>query len=112
MNNEPYSGAVIIDSNAEEIQKLIKKYKDMEAKGKTLFKLGKSGLIITILSPFDIEGPLAEMITAVVAAVGFTMKTVAKAKLDELTNSDAETFTAKDNNELKSVVNNMFKFSK
>ena len=102
---KPYSGAVVIDSNAEEIAKLRARMK----KGETLFKLGKSSLVVTLLSPFDFEGPIAEIISAVIAAVGFTMKKQAEVKINELTNSDANPFDEKANAELKSVVNNMFK---
>ena len=65
--------------NKEEID--ITKWKKNEKRGKVLFEIGMSGVIITVLSPFDFEGPVAEILTAIIAVIGFTMKTTAKNKL-------------------------------
>ncbi len=112
METQPYSGTVVIDSNAEEIAQLTEKWKKVEKTDQKLSKIGNSGFIITLLSPFDFEGPIAELITAVIAAVGFIMKTTARAKLDDLSNTDERTFTAKDNEELKNIVNSFTNFKK
>ena len=67
--------------NKIEIEIYTEKWKKVEKRGKLLFEIGMSGVIITVLSPFDFEGPIAEILTAIIAVIGFTMKTTAKNKL-------------------------------
>ncbi len=100
------SGAVIIDSNEEEIQRLTEKWKKVEKKAKKLINFGTSGAVITILSPFDFEGPVAEIVTTVIAAVGFIMKNVARNKLEELQNIESTGLSSKDTDELRNIVGN------
>ena len=100
---ENNTGAIIIDSNKEELAKLTKKWKKIQRTGKTLYRLGTSGFVLTLLSPFDIEGPVAEVVASVVAVVGFSMKTIAKNKLED---AREEYLDSKDEQELNETIGN------
>ena len=75
---------IIIDSTPEEIEKLTKKWKKTKRLGERLLKIGRNGFIVTLLSPFDFEGPVAEIVTATVAAVGYGMKEAAEYQLENI----------------------------
>ena len=102
--NDIHNGSAVIDSNPEEIAKLTKKWQKMQKTGERLYKFGTSGFVITLLSPFDFEGPVAEIVAAVVAAVGFGMKTIAKNKL---ANADERLFSEQDESELKQTISGL-----
>lgn len=76
--------AIVLESTPEEIEILTRKWKKRKNLGERLLKLGRNGFIITILSPFDFEGPVAEILTATVAAVGYGMKEAAEYNLENL----------------------------
>ncbi len=76
--------AIVLESTPEEIEMLTKKWKKRKKLGERLLKLGRNGFIVTILSPFDFEGPVAEILTATVAAVGYGMKEAAEYNLENL----------------------------
>ena len=77
-------GVIIIDSSKEEIERIKTKWQKTENFGKVLSSVATPTLIITLLSPFDFEGPIAEIVSAVALATGFTLKKVANGKLKEL----------------------------
>ena len=85
------TSAVVLDSNKEEIARLTKKWQDKKRLGERLLKIGSSGFVVTLLSPFDFEGPVAEIATAVIAGVGFSMKEIAEYKLEGLEQSTPKT---------------------
>lgn len=75
---------VVISSNKEEIDELKKKWERKKRLGQRLFKIGSSGFVVTILSPFDFEGPVAEIISASIAFAGFGLKQTAEYKIENL----------------------------
>ena len=72
--NSGNTGAIIVDSNKEEIEKLREKWVSINKVSTTVSSLATSGFKVSLLSPFDFEGPVIEIVTAVVAAVGFVGK--------------------------------------
>lgn len=76
--------AIVLESTPEEIEILTRKWKKRKNLGERLLKLGRNGFIITILSPFDFEGPVAEILTATVAAAGYGIKETAEYNLENL----------------------------
>ena len=77
-------GAIVIDSTKEKNEELKKKWSKVNKVSETLTSISSSGFIISLLSPFDFEGPVIEIVTAAVAAVGFILKKVSESKLDKL----------------------------
>ena len=77
-------GAIVIDSTKEKNEELKKKWSKVNKISETLISISSSGFIISLLSPFDFEGPVIEIVTAAVAAVGFILKKVSESKLDKL----------------------------
>ena len=76
--------AIVLESTPQEIETLTRKWERRKRLGERLLKLGKNGFIVTVLSPFDFEGPVAEILTAAVAAVGYGMKETAEYNLENL----------------------------
>ena len=97
--------AIVLESNQEEIDKLTKKWEKVRDVGDRAFKISSSGFIITVLSPFDFEGPVAEIITAVAAVGGFVTKKIAESKLEEL-KGEKNTWTEQDDKDLDSIAKN------
>lgn len=83
MNKEKNSGVIVMDASLEKIEKIKKRWKVVKNIGSILSKISTGGFIVSCLSPFDFEGPVVEIVTAVVAGVGFTLKCVAESKLGE-----------------------------
>ena len=82
MNNKK---GIVLESSNEEIEKLSRKWEKWENRkklGERLLKIGSSGFIVTLLSPFDFEGPLAEIATAVLAGTGFALKEFSEFMMD------------------------------
>ena len=71
-------------SNKEENNPIKQKWQKLKRLGERLLKIGGSGFIVTLLSPFDFEGPVAEIITAILATIGFILKEVAEYKLESI----------------------------
>ena len=76
-------GAIVIDSTKEKNEELKKKWSKVNKISETLISISSSGFIISLLSPFDFEGPVIEIVTAAVAAVGFILKKVSESKLED-----------------------------
>lgn len=85
---------VIAESNEQEIINLTKKWQKNKRIGNRLLKIGGSSFVVTLLSPFDFEGPIAEIITAIITAAGFILKEIAEYKLENL--EEAENYTKKE----------------
>lgn len=100
------SGAIIIDSSNEKNSELIRKWSRVYELSNSAMKTASSGFLITLLSPLDFEGPVAEILTAAIAAVGFSMKKVSEAKLEKLGAGRVE-FTSDDKEGLGAVVDNV-----
>ena len=78
------SVGVVIDSNKEDIDELKKKWERKKRLGQRLYKIGSSGFVITLLSPFDFEGPAAEIISASIAVAGYGLKETAEHKIENI----------------------------
>ena len=107
MDVQKKSGAIVIDSTEEKNAKLREKWSKINNVSSKLTTLSTSGFIISLLSPFDFEGPVAEIVTAVVAAVGFVMKKVSEHKLDKLGVSKGEFLDTEDKDALLTVTGNI-----
>lgn len=81
MNN---TKGVVIDSSKQEIDDLKKKWERKKRLGDRLLKVGGSGFVVTLLSPFDFEGPVAEIISATIAVAGYSLKQTAEYKIDNI----------------------------
>lgn len=75
---------IVLESSKEEISELTKKWQRRKRLGERLLKLGRNGFIVTVLSPFDFEGPVAEILTATIATVGYGLKEVSEYNLDNI----------------------------
>ena len=104
-------GAIVIDSTKEKNEELKKKWSKINKVSETLTSISSSGFIISLLSPFDFEGPVIEIVTAATAAVGFILKKVSESKLDKLEdnildNTDKDTLLTISQNLGKIIPNN------
>ncbi len=99
--------AIVIDSSEEEIEKQKKKWQKVKEIGDTTFKISSSGFLITLASPFDFEGPVAEIATAVLAVGGFVTKKIADSKLKELNGEDSKLWTDEDDKDLVTIARNV-----
>jgi len=109
MNNEDNIGMIIVDIDREKIEKLKKKWSKVKKRGEVLEKMSTSGFVISLLSPFDFEGPLIEIATAVIAVVGFFMKRKAIIELDKINGTRSTKFDEDDKNTLYSAKENIGK---
>lgn len=100
-------GVVVIDSSREKNEKLKKKWANVNKASSEVTKLASSGFFVSLLSPFDFDGPIVEIVTAVVAAVGFVLKKVSDFKLSKLDNETKKIIDEADKNTLNTIVNNV-----
>ena len=87
MNNKN-SGVVVIESSKEKNEKIKKRWSTVNEVSNTLTGISTSGFVVSLLSPFDFEGPVIEIITAALAGIGFVMKKVSQSKLKKLNVKD------------------------
>lgn len=80
------SGVIVIDSSKEKNEKLKKRWTTVNEISNVLTGISTSGFVVSLLSPFEFEGPIVEIVTAVLAGVGFIMKKVSESKLKKLDN--------------------------
>ena len=78
------TGAIVIDSDQDKIEKLKKKWTTINKVSSTISGVASSGFVVSLLSPFDFDGPIVEIVTAVVALVGFLGKMISKYRLEQL----------------------------
>ena len=101
MNNQN-SGVLVIDADKEKIEKLKKRWSTVNKVSNVALTLSSSGFIVSLLSPFDFEGPVIEIVTAVLAGVGLVMKKVSEVKLNKLEGQAGEMV---DNDDKKTLIN-------
>jgi len=99
--------AVVISESKDDIKRLSEelankksKYEKMYKVGSLLTTIGEPALAATLLSPFDIEGPVAEIASAVAIVAGIIMKNISQNKLEKI---DAIITTGKDSGEKMSI---------
>ncbi len=71
-------------STVDNISKQIEKYQRIQQIGTSLFIIGSSSFVVTVLSPFDFEGPVAEILACLIGTTGTIMKATANNKLNRL----------------------------
>ncbi len=98
--------AVILDSNKEEITKLKRKWTTVKNIGDGILAFGTAGLVGSILSPFDFEGPVVEIVTGALAVGGFTLKKIGENRLAEIEGSSA-TWSEDNKEQLNQIKNNI-----
>lgn len=99
--------AVVVSESKDDIKRLSEelanrknKYEKMYKVGSLLTTIGEPALAVTLLSPFDIEGPVAEIVSAVAIAAGIIMKNISQNKLEKI---DAIITTGNDSGEKMSI---------
>ena len=81
---------VVIDSTPEEIEALKEKWTTINNIAKKGESIMNSGLILSLLSPLDFEGPIIEIVTAVGTVACHSLNKFSQYKLDKLTQQDAD----------------------
>ena len=90
MNNDLPEALVISESkeNTEKIKSALEKKEEFYVKlnktGNVLTTVGKPVFIGSLLSPFDFEGPIIEIASAVTLSIGIIIKAIAKNELKEI----------------------------
>lgn len=90
MNNDLPETLVISESkgNTEKIKSVLEKREEFYVKlnktGNVLTTVGKPVLIGSLLSPFDFEGPIIEIASALTLSIGIIIKAIAKNELKEI----------------------------
>ena len=90
MNNDLPEALVISESkeNTEKIKSALEKKEEFYVKlnktGNVLTTVGKPVLIGSLLSPFDFEGPIIEIASALSLSIGIIIKAIAKNELKEI----------------------------
>ena len=90
MNNDLPEALVISESkeNTEKIKSALEKKEEFYVKlnktGNVLTTVGKPVLIGSLLSPFDFEGPIIEIASALTLSIGIIIKAIAKNELKEI----------------------------
>lgn len=90
MNNDLPEALVISKSkeNTEKIKSALEKKEEFYVKlnktGNVLTTVGKPVLIGSLLSPFDFEGPIIEIASALTLSIGIIIKAIAKNELKEI----------------------------
>ena len=79
-----YESRDSVEKMKEELAKKEKHFQTMQNVGNVLTQIGSPVLVGSLVSPFDIEGPTVEIISAVVLIVGTIMKKIAGDELEKL----------------------------
>lgn len=82
MNNEKVG--IVIDSTPEKTEQLKKRWSNVKNLSNVGSGIFATGFIGSVLSPFDIEGPTVEIITAAGTLTCYVLGKIAENKLKEL----------------------------
>ena len=93
--------------NAQEYEYFLRKYKDMKLVGDILLGIGGTGFIGSVLSPFDFEGPIVEILTGMIAIIGIVLKKVGESRLADLHGVETTNWKADDKKELEDIKKNI-----
>ena len=89
--------------NSQEYEYLLRKYKDMKLVGDILLGIGGTGFIGSVLSPFDFEGPIIEILTGMIAIIGIVLKKVGESRLADLHGVETTNWKADDKKEIEDI---------
>lgn len=78
------TGTIVIDADQEKIEKLKKRWTTVNNVSTAITNVAGTGFVASMLSPFDFDGPVVEIVTAVTALVGFLGKMISKYRLEQL----------------------------
>ena len=81
-----------VDKMKQELAKKEKQYTTLKNVGEALSAFGTPVLIGSLLSPFDFDGPIIEIVSGVVLIAGTIMKKVAQNELDCLPHMQQHSF--------------------
>ncbi|MBR6137327.1 MAG: hypothetical protein IKQ06_04150 [Bacilli bacterium] len=87
----------------QETKKQIKRWRNLKLVGDILTGVGGTGFIGSVLSPFDFEGPIIEIMTGTIALGGLIMKKVSKNNIEELQGGTYVDWNNDDNKELANI---------
>lgn len=73
-----------VEKMKEELQKKEKTCRTINKVGTVLTTIGSPVLVGSLVSPFDIEGPLVEIISGIVLVIGTLMKKFSADELEEI----------------------------
>ena len=73
-----------IDKMTKELEKKKKAFEILGNTGKTITNVSKPAFIGSLLSPFDIEGPLIEIISGVALVAGYAMEKFSKINIEKI----------------------------
>ena len=93
--------------SSEEYNRLLRKYKDMKLVGDILLGIGGTGFVGSVLSPFDFEGPVIEILTGIIALVGLILKKVGENNLADLHGVETGGWKADDKKQLEDIKKNI-----
>jgi len=91
----------------QETKKQIKRWKNLKLVGDILTGVGGTGFIGSVLSPFDFEGPIIEIMTGTIALGGLIMKKVSNNNIEELKGGEFVDWNNEDNKELAHIAKNI-----
>lgn len=106
MNNQSV-GTIVIDSTKEKNNKLKARWKKIHEGANKVSQISSSGFIVSLLSPFDFDGPIIEIATAVVAGVSFVVKKVAESRLSALNGDKYEKLDSTDRQTIQTMATNI-----
>ena len=78
------NGTIIIESTKEKNEELKQKWQKINSISSKFLDAASISFWITLLSPFDLEGPLIEVVAAVVSAISLYLVKKSDKKLEEL----------------------------
>ena len=93
--------------NQTEYDRRLRKYKDMKLAGDILLGIGGTGFVGSVLSPFDFEGPVIEILTGILAMIGLILKKVGESNLADLYGVETSGWKADDRKELEDIKKNI-----
>ena len=81
------NGGIIIDTDKEKIDVLRKKWKNINKISSKMLDASTVSFWITLLSPFDFDGPLIELISGVISIVSLYLVKISDKNLKEIENN-------------------------
>ena len=78
------NGGIIIDMDIEKIEELKKKWKNVNKISSKMLDVSKVSFWISLLSPFDFDGPLIELMAGVISLVSLYLVKLSDKKIIEI----------------------------